>query len=186
MSDGPWKSLPMRPHWKQVARRAESGASSQDELFDAFQAALLKDAEELPVEAVRRAVGPEDQGALFPPDLSTLLDALGRDHPGSKPVDTLVTSIRDPDSVKSSPTEMVVSAVADTLVEIARDHTRAVAEHYHRKSRSSKVPIDRRLTTVLGMCDFRELASRVVAQSGTSGSSPGPAKRSGLDDGPLL
>ena len=32
MSDGPWKSLPMRPHWKQVAKRAETGAFSADEL----------------------------------------------------------------------------------------------------------------------------------------------------------
>ena len=186
MSDGPWKSLPMRPHWKQVARRAETGAFSQDELSDAFQAALLKDAEDLPVEAVCRAVIPEDQGVLFRPDLNRLFEDLRRDHPGSKPVDTLVASLRDPESVESSATEMVISAVADTLHEVARDHSRAVAEHYYRKNGSSTVPVDRRLTAALGMCDFRNLASRVIAGPDSSGASSGPSKRAGLDDGPLL
>lgn len=176
----------MRPHWRQVARRAEIGAFSQDELSDAFQAALLKDAEDLPVEAVCRAMIPEDQGVLFQPDLNRLFEDLRRDHPGSKPVDTLVTSLRDPESVELSATEMVVLAVADTLHEVAHDYSRAVAEHYYRKSGSSQAPVDRRLTTALRMCDFQDLASRVVAGSGSSGSSSGPAKRSGLDDGPLL
>ena len=186
MSDGPWKSLPMRPHWKQVAKQAENGAFSPEELSGAVEVALLKDAEELPLEQVWRALVPSDQGVLFSPDLDEEFEALRRDHPGSKLVQTLLTCLRDQEASGSSGREMVESAVADTLDEYARDNSRAIQEHYYRKSRSPTVPVQRRLASALRFCDFQDLVSRVVAPSGSSASSSSPAKRSGLDDGPLL
>ena len=186
MSDGPWRSLPMRPHWKQVAKQAENGAFSPEELSGALEVALLKDAEELPLEEVCRAVVPSDQGVLFRPDLDGEFEALRRDHPGSKLVQTLLTCLRDQEASGSSGRELLESAVADTLDECARDHSRAIQEHYHRKCRSPTVPADRRLAAAHRLCDFQGLASRMVAPSGFSASSPGPAKLSGLDDGPLL
>ena len=89
MSDGPWRSLPLRPHWKQVAKQAEIGASSLEEICGALEAALQKEAEALPLEAVRRVVVPGGQGVLFKPDLNGELEALQREHPGSKIVQTL-------------------------------------------------------------------------------------------------
>ncbi len=188
MSDGPWKSLPMRPHWKQVAKQAENEAFSIEELSGTLEVALSKEAEELPLDAVCRAVLPSDQGVLFRPDLDGEFEALLRDHPGLKGVQTLVTYLRNQEAHGSSGREMVESAVADTLEECALDHSRAIQEHYHRKRPSSTVPVNvnRRLDDARSRCDFPGLASRLVAPSGSSASSPGPAKRSGLDDGPLM
>ena len=186
MSDGPWRSLPLRPHWKQVAKQAEIAASSPDELSGALEAALQKEAEALPLEAVCRAVVSDGQGVLFKPDLNGELEALQRRHPGSKVVQTFVTCLLHEESSGSSGSEMVESAVADTLDECARDHSRAIQEHYYRKSRSPTVPVDRRLASAHRLCDFRGLAARMVAPTGSSASSPGPAKRSGLDEGPRL
>ena len=185
MSDGPWKSLPMRPHWRRVAKQAENGAFSTEELSGALDAALLKEAEELPLEAICRAVMPSDQGVLFRPDQDGEFEALRRDHSGSKVVQTLLTCLRDQETNGSSGREMVESAVADTLDECARDNSRAIQEHYYRNSRSPKVPVDRRIASAHRLCDFQDLASRIVAPSG-SPSSSSPAKRSGLDDGPPL
>lgn len=186
MSDGPWKSLPMRRHWKQVAKQAENRAFSREELSGALEAALLKEARELPLEAVCRAVVPSDQGILFLPDLNGEFEALRRDHPGSKVVQTFFTCLRDQDSKGESGRDMVESAAVDTLDECARDHARAIQEHYYRKSRSPTVPVDRRLTDARRLCDFQGLASRMVSTAGSSTPSPGPAKLSGVDDGPLL
>lgn len=185
MSDGPWKSLPMPQHWKQVAKQAENGAFSPEELCGTLEVALLKHAAELPLEEVCALVL-SDQGVLFRPDLDRQFEALRRDHPGSKLVQTLFTCLRDQEAVGSSGREMVESAVADTLDEWARDHSRAIQEHYYRRCRSPTVPVDRRLAVAHRLCDFQGLASKMVEPSGSATSSSLPAKRSGLDDGPSL
>ena len=102
MSDGPWKSLPMRPHWKQVAKQAATGAFSADELSRAMEAALRKEGKELRIEAVRRAVGSDDQRVLFIPDLSGQLETLRADQPGSKFAETFFTccSTRRPEACR--------------------------------------------------------------------------------------
>ena len=186
MSDGPWRSLPLRRHWKQVAKQAEKRAFSTEELSGTLEAALQKDAKALPLEAVCRAVAPNGQGLLFTSDLSVELEALRREQPGSKVAQTFVTCLLDEQSSGSSGSEMVAAAVADTLDECARDHSRAIQEHYYRKSRSPTVAVGRRLALAHGLCDFHGLASRMVSPTGSSASSPSPAKRSGLDDGPQL
>ena len=186
MSDGPWKSLPLQRHWKQVAKQAENGAFSPEDLSGTLQGALLKDAKALPLEATLRAVVPNDQGLLFKPDLYGELEELRRDHPGSKVVQTFLSCLQDQAVSGSSGREMVESAVAGMFYECARDQSRAIQEHYYRRSRSPTVPVDRRLASALRLSDFQGLASRIVALIGSSASSPGPARRSGLDDGPQL
>ena len=43
MSDGPHRSLPMRPAWKKLAERADKAAFSAEEVRDALPAALAED-----------------------------------------------------------------------------------------------------------------------------------------------
>ena len=186
MSDGPWKSLRLRPHWKQVAKQAENGAFSPEELSGALEVALLKEAEELPLEAVCRAVVPSDQGDFFRPDLDGEFEVLRRDHPGSKLVQTLLTCLRDQEADGLSGREMVDTAVADALDECARDNSRSIQEHYYRKRPSSTVPVDRRLAAAHRLCNFQGVASQMVAPSSSAVPSASLAKRPGLDDGPLL
>ena len=186
MSDGPWKSLPMRPHWKKVAKQAEREAFSREELSGTLQAALWKEAAELPLRAVWCLVAPNPQGVLFRPDMDAEIEALRCDHPGSKVVQTFLTCVLDEEANGSSGREMLESAVGDTLAECARDAARTIREHYHRDNGSSEVPVPRRLESALRLCDLRALASQTLAASDSSASSPSPAKRSGVDEGPLL
>lgn len=43
MSDGPYKSLKMRPGWKQLAKRADEKAFASEEVRDALPTALEQD-----------------------------------------------------------------------------------------------------------------------------------------------
>jgi len=185
MSDGPWKSLPLRPHWKRVARQAENGAFSLEDLSRALATAVRKEAEKLPLGAVRRAVLSSDQGVLFEADLLREFEGLRREHPGSKIVQTFFACLRDHAADGPVRREMVESAVADTLYECIGDHSRAIVEHYYRKRPSSTVPVDRRLSDACRLSDFQALASQIAAPCDASSSSP-PEKQSGLDDGPPL
>ena len=186
MSDGPWKSLPRRPHWKQVAKQAETGAFSADELSGTIEAALQKDGKELPLEAVRRAVGADAQGVLFIPDLSGQVETLRADHPGSKLVETFLICLLDAEARGLSGRKMMTQALANTFDEYTRDHSRAIEEHYYRSIRTPKVPVNRRLASARHQCDFESLAAGMVEPSASSASPLGPVKRSGLDQGPLL
>ncbi|MCY4572758.1 MAG: hypothetical protein OXF01_08135 [Gemmatimonadetes bacterium] len=186
MSDGPWKSLPMRRHWKQVAKQAETGAFSADELSGAMEAAVREDGKELPIEALRRAVGSDDQRVLFIPDLSGQLETLRADQPGSKFVETFFTCLLDAQARGLSGREMMKRAAANAFDEYTRDQSRSVEEHYYRSSRDPKVPVNDRLAAARRLCDFDSLAARMVAPSGSSPSPPSTVKRAGLDEGPLL
>ena len=186
MSDGPWKSLPLRRHWKQVAKQAENGAFSPRELSETLEVALWKDTKELPLDEVFRALVPDEQGVLFRPDSTGELEALRRDHPGSKGAQTFLTYLLDGEASGSSGHEMLESALADTLDECARDNSRAIEEHFYRRSGAPNVPVRRRLESAQRLCDFHALASQMLAHSNSSGSSPSPSRQSGLDDGPLL
>lgn len=185
MSDGPWKSLPLRRHWKQVAKHAETRAFSPAELVEPLETALRREARELPLDALRRAVAPGAQGLLFGHDMDAELDGILRDHPGVNVVHTFVACLRNEPANGSSGKEVLRSALVGTLDECARDHSRAIAEHYFRKCRGTMIPVDRRLQDAQRSCDIEALASRLLGPSGQSASHL-RAKRSGLDDGPLL
>ena len=87
MSDGPWKSLPLPPHWKRVAEQAENGSFSPDEVSRAMDAALSKDARELPLERVRRALS---SGVLFGLGPDEKFESIRQDYPGSKLLQALL------------------------------------------------------------------------------------------------
>ena len=186
MSDGPWRSLPMQRHWKQVAKQAENIAFSPEELSESLKAALQKEIRDLPFEAVVRKVVPNGQGVLFSPDVTGEIEALQRDFPDSKAAQTFLAYVLD--GVASGPPnpEWLESALADTLDECAFDNSRSIEEHFLRDSRSPETPIHLRLESARHQFDFLALASQMLAPSSYSGQSLGPAKRSGLDDGPLL
>ena len=76
MSDGPWKSLPLGPHWKRVAKRLETDVFTLAERREALESTLEKEAEVLPLKAVLRMV-PNGQGHLF--GLSEMIEVPRRD-----------------------------------------------------------------------------------------------------------
>ncbi len=186
MSDGPWKSLPLRRHWKQFAKRLENGAFSPEEVTEALDAALLKEARELPLKAIVRILAPNGQGTLFAPDLVRAIEALRQQHPGSKTAQTFLTYLSQQDASASSGRDMVESAVAETLHECLHDNSRSTKEHYLRKTWFPWGRVSRRFTETCRAVDFRGLASRIVDDSGSPAPVRSRGKRDGLDEGPQL
>ena len=67
MSDGPYRSLPMSPRWKQAAKRAYVSSFSAPEISEVLQQAAERDCRaELSVGLVRRVsgliIGPDEPG----------------------------------------------------------------------------------------------------------------------------
>ena len=182
MSDGPWKSLPLRPQWKEVAKRAENGVFTLEERREAGEAALTKEADELPLKAVFRTV--DGHGGLF--GLAETVETLLQDHPGSKSVHTFLTCLSDLEADPSSGRDIMESAVADMLDECLLDNWRSIEEHYLRRDPILWERVEPRFNAVRESIDTRGLACRIVADSGSSGQAHRPPKRSGLDEGPQL
>ena len=122
-------------HWKQFAKRLENGAFSPAEVTEALNAALLKDARELPVKEILRVLAPNGQGTLFTPELGRAIEALRQEHPGSKTAQTFLAYLSQQDASASPGRDIVESAVADTLRECLHDNSRSTQEHYLRKTR---------------------------------------------------
>ena len=183
MSDGPWKSLPLGPRWKRFAKRVETDSFTLAERVEALEAALAQEAEGLPLKAILRMV-PNGQGHLF--GLSEMIEALRRDHPGSKIVQTFLTYASATEAGAASGRGVVESAVADTLNECLLENSRSIEEHYVRKKQATWGPVEARFSAVREPIDTRGLASRIVADSGSSVRIRHPPKRSGLDEGPQL
>lgn len=186
MSDGPWKSLPLRRHWKQCVKRLEHRAYSPEEVAEALDAALLKEACELPLKAIVSNLAPNGQGTLFAPDLTRVMEALRQEHPGSKHVQTFLTYLSQQDASAASGRDMVESAVAAALHECFHNHSRSIREHYIRKTGSRCERVEARLTEARRAVDVQGLASRVVADSESSARGSRLVKRDGLDEGPQL
>ncbi|MDE2716963.1 MAG: hypothetical protein OXI33_08100 [Chloroflexota bacterium] len=186
MSDGPWKSLPLRRHWKQFAKRVEIRAFSAEEVIEALDAALLKEARELPFKAIMRILAPNGQGTLFSPDLAGAIEALRQEHPGSKTAQTFLDYMSQQDASTSSGRDLVESAVADTLRECLHDNSRSTKEHYLRKTWLPWSRVSRRFTEACRAVDVQGLASRIVDDSGSPAPARSPVKRDGLDEGPQL
>ena len=183
MSDGPWKSLRLGSHWKQVAKRLETDAFTLAERREALEAALAQEAEGLPLKDILRMV-PNGQGHLF--GLSEMIEALRRDRPGSKIVQTFLTYANTTEPGAAPGRGVVESAVADTLNECLLENSRSIEEHYIRKQQATWGPVEARFKAVREAIDIRGLASRIVADSGSSARVRHPPKRSGLDEGPQL
>ena len=186
MSDGPWKSLPLGKHWKQFAKRFENRAFSPEEVTEALEAALLKEARELPLKAIVRLLAPNGQGTLFAPDLAMAIEALRQEHPGSKNVQTFLTYLSQQDASALPGRDLVDSALADTLRECLHDNSRSTQEHYLRKTRFPWGRVSGRFTEACRTVDVRGLASRIVDDSGSPTPVGSPVKRDGLDEGPQL
>jgi hypothetical protein len=183
MSDGPHKSLPMRPGWKRLAECADNRAFAPDEVSRALIPALEQDCrQEIPtsfLDALQNTYG-----TLFNERLSEQLEALrpatghglGRcvlDH-------ALRRAANGETGIDAS-----VKAVTDALVDRATRGTRQVEEHYCRESTNNRArDVRARLEEAVGSATVEGLARRLLKLD------PGPPssgiKQQGLDDGVKL
>ncbi len=185
MSDGPHKSLPLRPHWRTFAQRAAKAAYAADEIREALTYALKRDVLQAPIKTIRQIMGSD---TLFPSMRIEKLEALRSRHPGSAPaqlaIDCAVAAAGKGLAGDAGTHAALSMAIEDT----ARSAMRSIEEHYQREAhpRSSRYVRERQQATRQQLdCGAlaRELLSPAKPPQRRSISLP---TRSDVDQGPPL
>lgn len=186
MSDGPYRSLPMSPKWKQAAKRAYLLSFSTPEISEALQQALERDCRaELSAGLVRRVTalitGP-DTPVLFR-DLPTAdLNALHRECSStmehglvSNAIDALQDGLRGQDALQRA----AEASVSDRMLAGSRQ----IEEHIHREASDHRARATRsRLEEAYGGVQMFGVA-RMLLRAPDAPMRTTNVTYSGLDDG---
>ncbi len=185
MSDGPHRSLPLRPHWRDVALRASKPAFSLDHVSEALARALKKDIIEAPINAVREILGSD---TLFPEMRIERLEALRAACPGSASAHLAIDSAVEVACKGLTGDAGAQAAVQSALEGTAHSARRSIEEHYRRESdqRSSGL-VSNQLEAALKQLDCGALARELLTPAKPPARRSVTLKRhSGVDQGPEL
>lgn len=185
MSDGPHRSLPMRPWWRRLAERADRCAFGVEEVADALVPALEHEClHELAPTFLRRLRRLSVEPGLFGPAESPQLEQLRAQTQSGLERRVL-------DNAALSPTEaphrnFVARAIENAIQGHAPRFLRQIEEHYRRQSSTSRAQRVRdRLNEALGRADVSAVARNLLDPDGSRSVSRVPLK-TGLDEGVRL
>jgi len=186
MSDGPYRSLPMSPRWKQAAKCAYHGTFSTGDIADALQQAVERDCRaELSSAFVSKVtaliVGPDEPGLFRDLPISDL-NALHREC--SSPmeagmirnaIDALEDGFRGEEAVQKA----AEGCVSDRILAGARQ----IEEHIYRETSDRQArSVRSRLEASFGGINMSAAAQRLLRVPGAQPHAPAAAF-AGLDDG---
>ena len=188
VSDGPHRSLNMRPGWKRLAERASNPAFNDRERADALVAALQDDWRvEIPRGFVRnlRNVLNDHQGELLSEPPIDRLEALRRETAGRPLAGMLLDCAVHEVHQGHRGNEALAKAADNALVERAAAGRRQVEEHWLRTpSARSATHVRNRIDGAIAASDVSTIASRCVGDS--DGPPRFPLRKTGIDDGVSL
>jgi hypothetical protein len=185
MSDGPHRSLPMRPHWRVLAQRAAQGAFAPEEVREALPYALKCDFLEVPIKAVREIM---DGDTLFPELRMEQLDRLRASCRGSavanRVIDCALEALRNGLTGYGA----THTALTNALEETAHSGCRGIEEHHQRKASSGGTGFVRaRLDDARQPLDCGAIARELlVPETPPTRRSVSLPRRKGVDEGPPL
>ena len=184
MSDGPHRSLNMRPHWKTAARWAANLAHTADEVCGALAHALKKDIQGAPIAAVRDIMNSD---TLFPGMRIEQLETLRARHPRSA-ANSLIDCAIEATASGVNGEAGTALAVSAALEDIARAPVRGIDEHYQREAGAqASRTVRTRLDEALGRLDCSGIAAALLTPAGPpSRSGVGLPRQTGIDEGPSL
>lgn len=190
MSDGPHRSLPMRPAWKRVAKRGDKAAFAVEEISAALVPALQQDCrDELHPELLSglRAACHDQENSLFKDHLEPQLEAL-RPYAGSG----LGRVVLD-DAIRLAASgeqgmNIAVKALDNALTDRAARGARQMEEHYFRESTAPRAQrVRERIDQAIGRSgDAIAGLARRLLKLDTDRPARQPLRQQGLDDGVRL
>lgn len=183
MSDGPHKTLQMRPKWKALSRRADNRSFTADEVIEAVCPALAadwsRDVSDGFLRKVQVALG--EDATLFPNQNPSALEGL-RSQTSSPLEAMLVEAACDTAKEGYSGHEALEKAVEDALLERSIRGIRQVEEHWLRESPERRAAnVRSRLETSISAAPIADLAKALLA--GSSVRDIKAPKRDGIEDG---
>jgi hypothetical protein len=189
MSDGPWKSLGMRPRWRRAARLAEMDASSPDEIGHELQQALAGDfRREISsglLTALRQVFEDDRQASLFnrEPDRFAAIRSLTDGSPLGALLVEIAAMVANDGGCGS---EALHETMRRTVIERALRGIREIEEHHHRLANDGRSSTLRgRLETAVNHIAANTLVDQLLGTPSSSGRQSGQ-NHSGIDDGPRL
>jgi hypothetical protein len=188
MSDGPHKSLPMRPRWKNVAECGDNHSFASEEISRAIIPALEQDcsSEISPglLNSIRNLFLEQDT-SLFKHSITPQLDAL-RSTAGCGMGRALLDHAIQTAEKGGTGIEGLVKATTNALVDRAARGARQVEEHYCRKSSSTRAQrVRNRIEQGVNSAPIGGLARQVLKLDSRPFSARS-LKQKGLDDGVKL
>lgn len=180
MSDGPHRSLPMRPHWKRVAERADNRNFTVAAVNDALLPTLSEECRiELSADFIGSFAG--IYGTLFKQDIETQLEGLRSEAGmglGRTVLDYALQLAASGETGPDAASKALAAALADRSVRCARQ----IEEHYCRESNEPRaLNVRQRIEQALSS-GMDGLARQILKlQPRSVGRTP--RKQQGLDDG---
>ena len=183
MSDGPHKSLPMRPGWKKVAEYADNKNFARDQVCDAVEAAVerdwRKDVSRALVSSIREVLGGT---TLFSEDTLRSIEDLRQTVSGSAMGNALLDHLACAIGSGMTGDAALREAVVNTSVDQSARCARSVEEHYLRKSTvENSQDVRQRIEEAIQSTGFDSLADRIVEP--VSRHLPTVERKDGVDDG---
>lgn len=189
MSDGPYKTLPMRPKWKAVAKRAYNAAFTLEQISESIGPALGSDwrnevAAPL-VNALQRVLIGDDQGVLFPGQMVADVQALRAQCASTMDtslVDAALGALADGFAGQAAMEQAVEGALESRVL----SDFRQIEEHVLREGPKGRAAgVRARLEAALPGTPLTALAREIL--NGHRGPTlQAPTKRDSLDDGVSL
>ena len=183
MSDGPHRSLPMRPAWRRVAERGDNCAFTPEEISRALAPALEQDCRDdmSPnfLSGVRHVV---EEPSLFKDDVAARLEAL-RPQAGSGIGRAVLENVSLLSAEETNGFTVVQEALKAALVDRANRGARQVEEHHLRAASAPRAnDVRGRLDEGIACTDFDVIVARVLNVDPKQQPRT-PLKQKGLDDG---
>ena len=184
MSDGPHKSLPMKPRWKRVAERASKPAYTAEQVHEAVDVALREDWRAEVSKAFRSAldIAVDAEGSLFADQAKRNVEELGRKFASplqsaiiGEVVGALEMGLRDRLALEAG--------VAGALAQRGYRAARQIEEHLVRETGRAVPGLRDRLQGAVSQDRIRDAAKDLLSGSRRRAR---PSRQDGIEDGPAL
>ena len=190
MSDGPHRSLPLRPAWKTTAKWAARDAHPVAEVSDMMGRAARDDLRDVPLSMLQRIFDIDGTPSLFGADAGAVLDALEcvrADCRGSVAAEAVIDGAMYAIQCGLAGEDALREGVEFGLDRVFWNNARAIEEHYQRQAgdRSAR-QMRERLGEAIRNCDIARIAKDFVGSCGAAPKQHRPERHSGLDDGPAM
>ena len=186
MSDGPHRSLPMRPAWRRVAHWADRPAFEAEQVSEALAQAVEQDCrQELRPEFLadlRRVI---EEPSLFREDISARVAALSP-NAGAGIERAVMDRLSFLTESEAASFTTLQAAVASAAQDCANRRARQIEEHFLRRTSSSRARDMRsRLQAANDVTSFASMADRSLGVDPRHRPAS-PTRHTGLDDGVKL
>jgi hypothetical protein len=191
MSDGPHKSLKMKPGWKKVAERADLAAFEPDQVSDKLMSALQEDwaeegCDEL-VRGIKEIIGDMRQASLLDDSKAGELESARRELSAGHGLKQLVLdSVIEALDSSGDASDALQQGIQNALTERAGRGVLQVEEHYLRKSNEKRaINVRSRLNQAIEQAPLGDFSRRAAGLQ-TQISMAKTQKQQTLDDGVSL